>query len=58
MSRLRGALLAGLALAGSGCATSSNAGRRADARLVVVKGGKVVPLREVSVDRNMKWIGK
>jgi branched-chain amino acid transport system substrate-binding protein len=28
------------------------------ARLVVVKGGKVVPLREVSVDRNMKWIGK
>ena len=28
------------------------------ARIVQVKGGKVVPVREVSVDRDMKWIGK
>jgi len=28
------------------------------ARLVVIKGGKIVQLREVSVDRDMKWIGK
>jgi branched-chain amino acid transport system substrate-binding protein len=28
------------------------------ARLVTVKGGKIVPMREVSVDRDMKWIGK
>jgi branched-chain amino acid transport system substrate-binding protein len=28
------------------------------ARLVMIKGGKVVPMREVSVDRDMKWIGK
>jgi branched-chain amino acid transport system substrate-binding protein len=28
------------------------------ARIVQVKGGKVVALREVSVDRDMKWIGK
>ena len=28
------------------------------ARLVMVKGGKVVPLREVTVDRDMKWVGK
>ena len=28
------------------------------ARLVTVKGGKVVPMREVSVERDMKWIGK
>ena len=28
------------------------------ARLVQVKGGKIVQVREVSVDRDMKWIGK
>jgi branched-chain amino acid transport system substrate-binding protein len=28
------------------------------ARLVTIKGGKIVPVREVSVDRDMKWIGK
>jgi branched-chain amino acid transport system substrate-binding protein len=28
------------------------------ARLVQVKGGKIVPVREVSVERDMKWIGK
>ena len=28
------------------------------ARIVQVNGGKVVALREVSVDRDMKWIGK
>lgn len=28
------------------------------ARLVEIKGGKVVPMREVTVDRDMKWIGK
>jgi branched-chain amino acid transport system substrate-binding protein len=28
------------------------------ARIVQVKGGKVVAVREVSVDRDMKWIGK
>ena len=28
------------------------------ARLVVIKGGKLLPLREVSVERDMKWIGK
>ena len=28
------------------------------ARLVMVKGGKIVQMREVSVDRDMKWIGK
>jgi branched-chain amino acid transport system substrate-binding protein len=28
------------------------------ARLVVIKGGKLQPLREVSVERDMKWIGK
>ena len=28
------------------------------ARLVMIKGGKVVPMREVSVERDMKWIGK
>ena len=28
------------------------------ARLVMVKDGKIVQVREVSVDRNMKWIGK
>ena len=28
------------------------------ARLVQVKGGKIVQIREVSVDRDMKWIGK
>ena len=28
------------------------------ARLVVVKGGKIAQVREVSVDRDMKWIGK
>jgi len=28
------------------------------ARLVLVKDGKIVPVREVSVDRDMKWIGK
>jgi branched-chain amino acid transport system substrate-binding protein len=28
------------------------------ARLVQIKGGKIVQLREVSVDRDMKWIGK
>jgi len=28
------------------------------ARLVMVKGGKIVPVREVSVDRDMKWLGK
>ena len=28
------------------------------ARLVMVKDGKIVQLREVSVDRDMKWIGK
>jgi branched-chain amino acid transport system substrate-binding protein len=28
------------------------------ARLVMVKGGKIVQMREVSVDRDAKWIGK
>ena len=28
------------------------------ARFVMVKGGKIVQMREVSVDRDMKWIGK
>ncbi len=28
------------------------------ARLVVIKGGKIVQLKEVSVARDMKWIGK
>jgi branched-chain amino acid transport system substrate-binding protein len=28
------------------------------ARLVQIKGGKVTLLREVTVDRDMKWIGK
>jgi len=28
------------------------------ARLVVVKGGKLLPVREVSVSRDMAWIGK
>jgi branched-chain amino acid transport system substrate-binding protein len=28
------------------------------AKLVLIKGGKVVPMREVTVDRDMKWIGK
>jgi branched-chain amino acid transport system substrate-binding protein len=28
------------------------------ARLVVIKGAKLLPLREVSVERDMKWIGK
>lgn len=28
------------------------------ARLVAIKGGKIVQVREVSVDRDMKWIGK
>src|SRR5262249_39447012 len=28
------------------------------ARFVQIKGGKIVQLREVSVDRDMKWIGK
>jgi branched-chain amino acid transport system substrate-binding protein len=28
------------------------------ARLVMVKGGKIVQMKEVSVDRDMKWIGK
>ena len=28
------------------------------ARLVMVKDGKIVQLREVSVERDMKWIGK
>jgi branched-chain amino acid transport system substrate-binding protein len=28
------------------------------ARLVLIKDGKVVPVREVSVERDMKWIGK
>ncbi len=28
------------------------------ARLVMVKGGKIVPVREVSVNRDMKWVGK
>jgi branched-chain amino acid transport system substrate-binding protein len=28
------------------------------ARFVVIKGGKVLPVREVSVERDMKWIGK
>ena len=28
------------------------------AKLVLVKAGKVVPLREVTVDRDMKWVGK
>jgi branched-chain amino acid transport system substrate-binding protein len=28
------------------------------ARLVTIRGGKVVQLREVSVNRDMKWIGK
>jgi hypothetical protein len=25
---------------------------------VVIKDGKVVPVKEVSVERDMKWIGK
>jgi branched-chain amino acid transport system substrate-binding protein len=29
-----------------------------NARLVVIKGGKVLPVREVSVNRDMAWIGK
>jgi branched-chain amino acid transport system substrate-binding protein len=28
------------------------------ARLVMVKGGKIVQLQEVTVDRDMKWVGK
>jgi branched-chain amino acid transport system substrate-binding protein len=28
------------------------------ARFVMVQGGKIVQMREVSVDRSMKWIGK
>jgi branched-chain amino acid transport system substrate-binding protein len=28
------------------------------ARLVTIQGGKIVAMREVSVDRSMKWIGK
>jgi branched-chain amino acid transport system substrate-binding protein len=28
------------------------------ARLVMIKGGKIVPMREVSVNRDMVWIGK
>jgi branched-chain amino acid transport system substrate-binding protein len=28
------------------------------ARLVMIQGGKIVQMREVSVDRSMKWIGK
>jgi branched-chain amino acid transport system substrate-binding protein len=28
------------------------------ARLVVIKGGKIAQVREVSVARDMKWIGK
>ena len=28
------------------------------ARLVIIKDGKIVQMREVSVDRDMKWIGK
>jgi len=28
------------------------------ARLVMIQGSKIVPMREVSVDRSMKWIGK
>jgi len=28
------------------------------ARFVMIKDGKVVPLREVSVERDMKWVGK
>jgi branched-chain amino acid transport system substrate-binding protein len=28
------------------------------ARLYLIKGGKLVPVREVSVDRDMAWIGK
>jgi branched-chain amino acid transport system substrate-binding protein len=28
------------------------------AKLVLVKEGKVVPVREVTVDRDMKWVGK
>ena len=28
------------------------------ARLVMVKGGKIVQMKEVSVERDMKWIGK
>jgi branched-chain amino acid transport system substrate-binding protein len=28
------------------------------AKLVLIKGGKVVPVREVTVDRDMKWVGK
>ena len=28
------------------------------ARLVMIKGGKIVQMKEVSVDRDMKWIGK
>jgi len=28
------------------------------ARLVTIRGGKLVQLREVSVNRDMKWIGK
>ena len=27
-------------------------------KLVLIKGGNVVPLREVTVDRDMKWVGK
>jgi branched-chain amino acid transport system substrate-binding protein len=27
------------------------------ARFVVIKGGKLLPMREVSVERDMKWIG-
>ena len=28
------------------------------ARFVLIKDGKVVPMKEVSVERDMKWIGK
>jgi branched-chain amino acid transport system substrate-binding protein len=28
------------------------------ARLVMIQGSKIVPMREVSVDRSMKWIGR
>jgi branched-chain amino acid transport system substrate-binding protein len=28
------------------------------ARLVMIQSGKIVPMREVSVDRSMKWIGR
>jgi branched-chain amino acid transport system substrate-binding protein len=28
------------------------------ARFVMIQNAKIVPMREVSVDRSMKWIGK